>query len=129
MVDSEHEVNDVPSYEDAIKNLMNINTFDGKQPDSKSQVRVVIAYPNGDVTVKQAFSETTESLLRNIALKKWATAANIVFNHSEIMDHIPDVLRRKINAEFQVLSSSTILNGTSLDELISFKNNLFLHEV
>ena len=75
------------SYEDAVQNVMNIDSFD--EGKSRSQVRVIISYPNRDITVKQSFDQTTDSLLRNIALKNWVATANIIFNHPEITGHIP----------------------------------------
>ena len=66
---------------------MNIDSFD--EGKSRSQVRVIISYPNRDITVKQSFDQTTDSLLRNIALKNWVATANIIFNHPEITGYIP----------------------------------------
>ncbi len=122
-------VTEVPSQEDAIQNLMNIETFDINQAKKASQVRVVIVYPNGDVQVKQGFDETTTSLIRNIAQKKWSAAANVAFDHTEIRSHIPDLIRRKVNCEFQEFGSNTILKGRSLEEIAAYNNNLLLKEV
>ncbi len=41
-------VTEVPSEEDAIQNLMNIETFNINQAKKASQVHVVIVYPNGE---------------------------------------------------------------------------------
>jgi hypothetical protein len=57
-------VTEVPLQEDAIQNLMNIETFDINQAKKASQVRVVMVYPNGDVQVKQGFDETTTLLIQ-----------------------------------------------------------------
>ena len=54
---------------------MNIDSFD--EGKSRSQVRVIISYPNRDITVKQSFDQTTDSLLRNIALKNWVATGYI----------------------------------------------------
>ena len=57
--------------EDYIQNLMNIDTFEDEHAKKRSQVRVIISYPNGNQTVKHGFDETTTSLIRNIATKHW----------------------------------------------------------
>ena len=53
-------MDDATCYEDRVQDLMwNVDTL----------ARCVLSsYPNGDVTVKQAFHQTTVYLLRNIAL-------------------------------------------------------------
>jgi hypothetical protein len=122
-------ITDFPSADDAIRNLMNIETLDDEQGRKKSQVRVIISYPNGEIKVKRGFDETATAIIRNIALKKWSAAANVIINHPEISCHVPDVMRRKVNSEFQKFGKDCMLKGTSLEELVSFNNNLFLHEI
>ena len=125
----ENVSDDVVSADDEARHLMNIDLSSFEEGKSKSHVRVIITYANGNVIVRQSFNETTESLLRNIATKEWSTVANIMFNHAELASFIPDVLRRKIILEFKSLCKDTILNGSSIEELIAFSNKLFLHEV
>ena len=54
------------SYEEAVQNVINIDTFD--EGKLRSQVRVIISYPNRLITVRQVFNQTMDSSLRNIAL-------------------------------------------------------------
>ena len=115
--------------EDYIQNLMNIDTFEDEHAKKRSQVRVIISYPNGNQTVKHGFDETTTSLIRNIATKHWSAAVNIVFKHDEMSCHLPDSIRRRVNSEFEKFGQNTILAGTSLAELTAFNNNLLLQEV
>ena len=61
--------------------------------------------------------------------KKWSTAANVAYDHTEIRSHIPDLIRRKVNCEFQEFGSNTILKGRSLEEIAAYNNNLLLKEV
>ena len=92
---------------------MNIVNIPNHEERNESSIRVHISYPNGEVVVKQSFDRKTSSIIRNVALKNWDKAANAVFNHEDIREHLPDGLRRKLSSEFQSLSSDSILTGTS----------------
>jgi hypothetical protein len=112
---------------DEVSNLMNIDTIIPNEKES--QVRVMIAYPNSRIVVKESFDKLTSSLIKNVALKNWSTVANVVFKHTDIREHLPKVLNREIGAEFRSLSSDSILGGSSPEELASFSNKILLHEV
>ena len=85
------------SLEDNIQRHFNIEAFHLSEK-KEAGVRVVIAYPNGDVVVKQEFDKLTTTLVRNIALKKWQTVANTIFKHEDIVKELPDVVRRQISS-------------------------------
>lgn len=119
-------VTDSSELEDEIRNLYNIEPSETK---THTEVRVIIAYPRGEIAVKQSFDKLTSCLLLNIATKEWKTVANVIFKHDEIMEHVPAAVRRKVSNEFQSLSSESILKGTSPEELSAFNNKIFLHEV
>lgn len=59
-------------------------------------------------------------------MKKWKTASNIIFKHGNIIEHVPDALRRKISAEFHDLSSDSILKGISPEEITAFNNGILV---
>lgn len=61
-----HGMDNFTSYEEAVQNVINIDTFD--EGKLRSQVRVIISYPNRLITVRQVFNQTMGSLLRSIAL-------------------------------------------------------------
>lgn len=113
--------------EDEIRNLMNIDTIDANSKEST--VKVFIAYPNGNVVVKENFDKLSTTIIRGIALKKWSTVANSVVKHDELRMELPNVLRREVSYEFKGLSSDSMLKGISPDELCAFSNKVFLHEV
>lgn len=79
-------VNNGVDEEDYIKHLMNIDTID---VESKSKVRILVAFPDGHVTVRDEFDEVTTTMLRGIVRKNWRTVANAIFNHDGIREEIP----------------------------------------
>ena len=85
---------------DLIANQCNIDPLISSNK-RETDVRVLIVYPNLNVVVKQDFTELTKSLLKAIASKCWKTVANIIIKRENIVAHVPDPLRRKINDEFQ----------------------------
>ena len=58
---------------DSLANFCNIDDISGKP---SVQLKVLILYPNGEVTVRKSFDDATKSLITNLALKNWKTAAN-----------------------------------------------------
>ena len=69
---------------DVLSNFCNIDDIDGK---SSSQLKVLILNPNGEVIVRKTFDNATKSLIINLALKNWKTAANHAFRHEELIEH------------------------------------------
>lgn len=99
-------------------------------PDKRETVvRVLMVYPNLNVVVKQDFTELTKSLLKAISSKCWKTVANIILKHENIVAHILDPLRRKINDEFRQLSSDCLLKDNSPKEITAFTNEAFVKEL
>ena len=94
-----------------------------------ADVCVLIIYPNLNVVVKHDFTKLTKSLLKAIACNRWKTAANIILKHDSIIAQIQDLLRRKINNEFQQLSSDCLLKGNSPKETTAFANDAFVNEL
>lgn len=127
LTEAESLQKDADAFDEKIKNFFNIDTL--KIGKKESEVRVVIAYPNGEVVVKQDFDRITTILIRGLALKKWKTVANNILNHEQIMEDIPAVLRKRVSREFQALSSESILKGSSPEELAAFSNKLLVQEI
>lgn len=71
-------------------NVDDLDTFNG------SQMKVVIAYPNGNVIVRNKFDQETHKVLMNVSLSKWQTAANAIFRHSPLSVAIRDSLERVV---------------------------------
>lgn len=63
------------------------NIEDISETTSK-QLKVLILYPNGDVVVHNSFADTAKSLISNLALKNWKTAANLPFKHAEMITQL-----------------------------------------
>ena len=112
---------------DMLTSLCNIE--DISETTSK-QLKVLILYPNGDVVVRDSFDDTTKSLISNLALKNWKTAANLAFKHIELTEHNLEAVRMALSAEFKALSKcDTILKGRKPDEIAAFSNKVFMHEL
>ena len=64
------------------------------------QLKVLILYPNRVVTVQKSFNNATKSLIANLALKNWKTAANQTFRHEELKEHTMEAVRIIFSSEF-----------------------------
>lgn len=103
---------------DVLSNFCNIDDIDGK---SSSQLKVLILNPNGEVIVRKTFDNATKSLIINLALKNWKTAANHAFRHEELIEHTKEAVRIAVSSEFKALSKSdTILKGRKPEEIAAF---------
>jgi hypothetical protein len=98
--------------EDKILSHFNIDAIDLSRKES--QVRVVVAYPCGEVVVKHDFDKLTSTIIRNMASKNWQTVANLIFKHDEISKRLPDPLRRQVSSEFQSFSNKVLVHETRL---------------
>ena len=115
-------VNDLTANESNIDPLIFSNS-------KTADIRVLIIYPNLNVVVKHNLTKLAKSLLKAIASDRWKTAANIILKHDSIIAHIQDLLGRKINDEFQQLSSDCLLKGNSPKEITGFANDAFVNEL
>ena len=103
---------------DVLSNFCNIDDIDGK---SSSQLKVLILNPNGEVIVRKTFDNATKSLIINLVLKNWKTAANHAFRHEELIEHTKEAVRIAVSSEFKALSKSdTILKGRKPEEIAAF---------
>ena len=91
---------------------------------------MIIAYPNGDITTRETFDETTNSIIKNLSLKRWKSVGNLVLKHPQLKQYIREAIERGVSEEFNSLSKSeTILKGRKVDEIIAFSNKLLIHKV
>ena len=112
---------------DFLANYCNIDDISGKP---SVQLKVLILYPGGEVTVRKSFDNATKSLITNLVLKNWKTAANHAFRHEKLKEHTMEAVRIAVSSEFKALSTSdTILKGRKPEEITAFSNKVFLHEV
>ena len=112
---------------DFLANYCNIDDISGKP---SVQLKVLILYPNREVIVWKSFDNATKSLITNLALKNWKTAANHTFRHEELKEHTMEAVRIAVSSEFKALSTSdTILKGRKSEEIAAFSNKVFPHEV
>ena len=111
-----------------LEHLPNIDPVDNIKPDTALQV--IITYPNGNTARRETFDGTTKSMIKNLALKNWKSAANLVLKHPQVKPHVVQSLQRGISDEFKYLSKSeTILKGREVDETIAYSNRLLNYEV
>ena len=112
----------LPKY---IEGVCDIN-----KQNTQAKLKVIIAYPNGDITARETFDGTTKSVIKNLSLKNWKTVANLVLKHPQLKQYIIEALERGVSDEFTCLSKSeTILKGREVDEVIAFNDKLLVHEV
>ena len=115
-----------PSNRPFIDHFCNIETICDKEG---TQIKTVIVYPNGNVTVRESFDELTKGIIKNLALKNWKPAANQVFKHPELKSFILEAAERAVSEEFDNLrKSDTVLKGRKVDEVIAFSTNILVHE-
>ena len=87
---------------DFMANYCNIDDISGKP---SFQWKVLILYPNREVTVGKTFDTTTNSLIQNLALMNQKTAANYAFRHEELKEHTMEAVRIAVFSKFKALSS------------------------
>jgi len=120
---SQDTISDVPGR-DVLTCHLNI---DDLAESTGKQVKVLILNPNGEVFVRSTFDVSTKSLISNLALRNWKTAANIAFKHPEMRAHNLEAVRMALSTEFKELSKcDTILKGRKPEEIAAFSNRIFI---
>ena len=66
---------------------------------------MLILNPNGEV-VRSTFDVSTKSLISNLALHNWKTAANIAFTHPEMRAHNLEAVRMALSTKFKDSSTN-----------------------
>lgn len=105
-------------------NIDDLNTRSG------SAIKVVIAYPSGNITVKSNFDAAEKSLISNICLSQWNRAVGAIFRHPSLYDELLKYLEVKVDQEFiEYTRSESCLKATSTDQLAVFSNKIVCKEV
>lgn len=105
-------------------NIDDLSTTNG------SAIKVVIAYPSGNITVKSNFDDAEKSIICNISLSKWDRVVSAIFRHPSLYDEVIKFSRLKVDQEFaQYARSDSCLKFTSPDQLAVFSNNVLCKEI
>ena len=107
---------------------MNIENLCGKQT---TQIKVLIANPNGRIDSYYSFDKGTKSIL-NACRKNWSTVANMIMKHSHVQQELEEPLRKAVAGEFKEYCQDTtdsILKKSSPEDLSAFSNTFLAHEV
>lgn len=65
----------VNAFNDDVLITVQVQSFD---------LKVVIAYPNDNVVIKNNLDSKSKGIIRNIALQQWKTAVNLTFRHKDL---------------------------------------------
>ena len=105
-------------------------TLDNLDTSKGAAVKVVIAYPSGDVSVLNKIDEEGQSTIKNIALKNWATVANTCLRHELLLPELKDAFERAVGKECKDYSKSeSCLKESSPDQLAVSSNRTLCKEV
>jgi len=97
---------------------------------SSANLKVVIAYPNGDVVVKSNLDPDSKNLIKNVALSQWKTAMNVAFKHKHLYSEFVVKLESEVDKEMTEYSKSdTILKISDPDQLAAFSNKILCREI
>ncbi|KAJ7370238.1 hypothetical protein OS493_033584 [Desmophyllum pertusum] len=113
--------------DDILTSFCNIDDITGKP---ETQIKVLILYPNGEVTTRKTFDNSTKYLIMNLALKNWSAAANHAFKHEELKQHTTEAIRRAVSESSKILANPKRFSREEKpEEIAAFSNNIFTHEV
>ena len=82
-------------------------SIDDLDTTKSSALKVVIAYPNGRVTVKHSFDENALTIIRGICLSQWQTVVNAFLRHAFLSTELLGALEREVNRECKITVSQT----------------------
>ena len=106
----------------------NVDDLDTSQ--GSAAIKVVICYPNGDVSVKNKFDRESQNIIRNISLGKWKTVANASFRHELLASELRETFSQEIARECKNYSKAdSCLQYNSPDQLAVFSNKTLCKEV
>lgn len=108
-----------------------LNVDDLHPETENSDLKVVIAYPNGNVVLKSNIDDDSKTIIRNIALKQWRSTVNSVFNHKLIQPELQFKIGKEVTKELSDYCriDENILTRNEPDQLAIFSNKVFLHEI
>ena len=108
---------------------MNIENLCRKQT---TQIKVLIANPNGRIDSHYSFDNRTKSIILNACRKNWSTVANMIMKHSHVQQELEEPLRKAVAGEFKEYCQDTtdsMLKKSSPEDLSAFSNTFLAHEV
>ena len=111
-------------------NVFSKYNVDDLDTSKGAAVKVVISYPSGDVSVMNKIDDEGQSIIRNIALKNWATVANACLRHELLAPEFKDAFAREVAKECKdYTKSESCLKESSPDQLAVFSNKTLCKEV
>ena len=128
---AEIEIENETPNNDAIMFALNIDELCNTEK-KETQLKTIIVHPNGNIETRLNFEECTKKIILNLIHGNLRAVANMVFKLPGISNFLRDVLRRTVASEFKVCcgdSSESMLRATSPNDIASFSNGIFLHEV
>ena len=118
------------SVEDVMLSKLNIDDLNFDDNPPTSHIKVLIAYPSGNITVNSNFDNESKCIIANICLSNWRTVANSICRHRKLYFEFLKTLQNEANKEFANFSKSdSCLKITSPDQLSTFSNRTLWHEV
>ena len=118
------------STEELMLSKLNLDDLIFDESSPTSRIKVVIAYPSGNVTVKSNFDDESKCIIMNICLSHWQTVVNAVFRHHELSPELLKALQQETRKEFAYYSKfDSCLKFNSPDQLATFSNRTLWHEV
>ena len=100
-----------------------LNDIDDLDTTKSSALKVVIAYPNGQVIVKHSFDENALIIIRGICLSQWQTVVNAFLHHAFLLTELLGALEREVNRECKnYCKSDSCLKSKKPDQLSVFAN-------
>ena len=98
-------------------------SIDDLDTTKSSALKVVIAYPNGRVTVKHSFDEHALTIIRGICLSQWQTVVNAFLRHAFLSTELLGALDREVNHECKnYCKPDSCLKSKKPDQLSVFAN-------
>ena len=115
------------SSETVLLSKLNIDDLDTSK---YSQIKVLIAYPSGNITVKSNFDLIVKSIIMNICLSRWSTVINALFSHSALTSELIPHLNVEVEREITCYAKSdSCFKNRSPDQLAVFSNNTLCKEI
>lgn len=113
--------------ENVLLSKLNVDDLDTSKC---SQVKIVLAYPSGNVIVKSNFDTELKSIITNICLSRWNTVIRALFAHSILNAELLNFLELKSEQEIKrYAKTESCLKSTSPDQLASFSNKILCKEL
>ena len=124
--------NENSDFQKEAERLCNIlQSQSATEKPGQPEVKVIFRCGNGEFKLRTPSDKITRSLIKNIVLRNWKSAANIVMSHKDMEPFLRTALSSKVSSEFKHYCEGTnsILKGTSPEELSAYSNRYVSQEV